>query len=567
MDNTVTLQRGVASTQIDGPVNILLVDDRPENLLALEAILEPLGQNLVRAHSGHEALKHLLREDFAVILLDVQMPGIDGFETAALIKERDRTRHIPIIFVTAISKDERYVFQGYSAGAVDYISKPFNPDILKSKVSVFVELFKKNEQVKQQANLLRLSEQREKERELEELERELERRHMSEIAESEQRLARFKETLDATLDCVFIFDDETLKFSYVNQGAVRQFGYSCEEFEDMTPLDLDPSFADQSFRDMVAPLIAGEKDSLTFQQTPRRKDGSELPVEVFLQYVSPRGGDSRFVAIVRDITERKRMEDSLILAKEQAERANLAKSEFISSISHELRTPLNAIIGFSKLLLNPRVGPLNEDQDLYVRDIVQSAEHLLQLINEILDLSKIEAGKLDLEVSHLPWRKYSITASPLCARSQAEKSHHCHTVLGSVKELPPITADQRKLKQIMYNLLSNAVKFTPEGGTVTISAELAGIDEKVCGRRNAKKPARKGKATSERRATVPAPAVIICVQDTGIGIEPEHQERVFGAFEQVDSSTRGSSRELAWDLRSPSAWWNCTAGASGCAAK
>src|SRR4028118_1641405 len=175
MDNTVTLQRGAASTQIDGPVNILLVDDRPENLLALEAILETLGQNLVRAHSGHEALKHLLRDDFAVILLDVQMPGIDGFETAALIKERDRTRHIPIIFVTAISKDERYVFQGYSAGAVDYFSKPFNPDILKSKVSVFVELFKKSEQVKQQANLLRLSEQREKERELEELERSEER--------------------------------------------------------------------------------------------------------------------------------------------------------------------------------------------------------------------------------------------------------------------------------------------------------------------------------------------------------------------------------------------------------
>jgi CheY-like chemotaxis protein len=133
MDNTLTLQRGAASTQIDGPVNILLVDDRPENLLALEAILEPLGQNLVRAHSGHEALKHLLRDDFAVILLDVQMPGIDGFETAALIKERDRTRHIPIIFVQRFQRRALRV-QGYSAGAVDYISKPFNPDILKSKV-------------------------------------------------------------------------------------------------------------------------------------------------------------------------------------------------------------------------------------------------------------------------------------------------------------------------------------------------------------------------------------------------------------------------------------------------
>jgi signal transduction histidine kinase len=105
-----------------------------------------------------------------------------------------------------------------------------------------------------------------------------------------------------------------------------------------------------------------------------------------------------------------------------------------------------------------------------------------------------------------------------------------------VKQLPPVSADQRKLKQIMYNLLSNAVKFTPEGGSVTISAEMAGDDEKNCGRRKSKKTARRGKATSERRAAVPAPVVIICVQDTGIGIQPENQERVFGAFEQVDSS-------------------------------
>jgi PAS domain S-box-containing protein len=537
MDNTLTLQRGAAGPQTDRPVNILLVDDRPENLLALEAILEPLGQNLVRAHSGHEALKHLLRDDFAVILLDVQMPGIDGFETAALIKERDRTRHIPIIFVTAISKDERYVFQGYSAGAVDYISKPFNPDILKSKVSVFVELFKKNEEVKRQARLLHLNEQREKERELEELERELERRHMDEIAASEQRLARFKATLDATLDCVFIFDDQTLNFSYVNQGAVKQFGYSCEEFAEMTPLDLDLGYAEQTFREMIAPLIAGEQVSLTFQQTPHRKDGSELPVEVFLQYVSPQEDNRRFVAIVRDITERKRMEDSLILAKEQAERANLAKSEFISSISHELRTPLNAIIGFSKLLLNPRVGALNEDQDLYVRDIVQSAEHLLQLINEILDLSKIEAGKLDLEVSTFSLTEVLDHSLTIVREKAKQKNLTISTRYSDkVMELPSVSADQRKVKQIMYNLLSNAVKFTPEGGSVTISAELAGIDEKICGRRKARKPSRKGNVTGERRIVLSDPAVIVCVHDTGIGIQPENQERVFGAFEQVDSS-------------------------------
>ncbi|QJT04529.1 response regulator [Streptomyces asoensis] len=135
---------------------ILLVDDRPENLLALEAILSALDQTLVRASSGEEALKALLTDDFAVILLDVQMPGMDGFETAAHIKRRERTRDIPIIFLTAINHGPHHTFRGYAAGAVDYISKPFDPWVLRAKVSVFVELYMKNCQLREQAALLRL---------------------------------------------------------------------------------------------------------------------------------------------------------------------------------------------------------------------------------------------------------------------------------------------------------------------------------------------------------------------------------------------------------------------------
>ena len=135
---------------------ILLVDDRAENLLALEAILSALDQTLVRAASGEEALKALLTDDFAVILLDVQMPGMDGFETAAHIKRRERTRDIPIIFLTAINHGPHHTFRGYAAGAVDYISKPFDPWVLRAKVSVFVELYMKNCQLKEQASLLRL---------------------------------------------------------------------------------------------------------------------------------------------------------------------------------------------------------------------------------------------------------------------------------------------------------------------------------------------------------------------------------------------------------------------------
>src|SRR5688572_2962416 len=116
----------------DDKVNILLVDDHPENLIALESILADLGENLVRAHSGMEALRHLLHQDFAVILLDVQMPVMDGFETAEMIRSRERTQHTPIVFVTAINKSDEHVSRGYALGAVDYIFKPLDPQVLKA---------------------------------------------------------------------------------------------------------------------------------------------------------------------------------------------------------------------------------------------------------------------------------------------------------------------------------------------------------------------------------------------------------------------------------------------------
>ena len=510
------------------PAKILMVDDRAENLLALEAILDPISERLnfelIRADSGEGALRHLLHGDFALILMDVQMPGLDGFQTAVLIKERELSRHIPIIFITAISTDERYVFQGYSAGAVDYISKPFDPDVLKSKVAVFVELYQKNEQVKRQQEALHRIEQHEAERKRIQRESELRDKYHQDLAASEARLARFKQTLDATLDCVFIFDAETLKFTYVNQGATRQFGYSQEEFRDMTVMDIENSETgaeeiEKGFRRIVAPLVEGREDSLLFQKIARRKDQQAIPVEVFLQYMnSPEtGSNARFVAIVRDITTRKKMEDSLILAKDQAEAANRAKSEFISSVSHELRTPLNAIIGFSKLLLNPRIGPLNEDQGIYVQDVVHSAEHLMQLINDLLDLSKIEAGKLALDPSPVCLADI-ITSSLTIVREKARQHDlNLHAEISSeIMEYPPVLVDARKVKQILFNLLSNAAKFTRDGGEIVVGAEL-----------QSREPDGAGNILQY---------ALISVCDTGIGIAEDQQQRIFGAFEQVDNS-------------------------------
>lgn len=160
--------------QTEPKVNILLVDDRPENLLALSAALESLDQNLVKANSGSEALRCLLNQDFAVILTDVQMPGMDGFETATLIRERKRSQHTPIIFITGLNQNDTHVFRGYSLGAVDYLLKPFDPEILKSKVAVFISLFKKTEEVKRQAARLETANK--------ELEREITSRKLAEEA-------------------------------------------------------------------------------------------------------------------------------------------------------------------------------------------------------------------------------------------------------------------------------------------------------------------------------------------------------------------------------------------------
>lgn len=138
---------------IEDKINILIVDDRPENLLALEAVLERIDQNIVKANSGEEALGFLLKQDFALILLDVQMPGLDGFETAKLIREREKTKDIPIIFLTAINRDEVHALKGYSLGAVDYIFKPINSEVLISKVKVFIALAQKTKEINKQLEL------------------------------------------------------------------------------------------------------------------------------------------------------------------------------------------------------------------------------------------------------------------------------------------------------------------------------------------------------------------------------------------------------------------------------
>ena len=578
--------------------SILLVDDHPANLLALEGILEPLGQRLVRASSGEEALRRLLDEDFAVILLDVQMPGIDGLQTAALIKERERSRHIPIIFLTAISRDAAYVFKGYAHGAVDFLLKPFDPDILRSKVAVFVELYVRGARIKEQEALLR-------QREREALERASELRYrnltdamplliwagdasghiylcnhewyqfsgqslrqtadggffdaahpddrarlqeehgrclrlgvsfameyrlrrasdgayrwflvranpeydaegkvigwiatgtdVDEQRRAGEALAQFKATLDATLDCVFIIDPQTLRLRYVNEGAVRQLGYSREELLQMSIVDVEPEFDRQRFLAMLEPVLEGRESSTTYITRHRGKNGSEIPVEVVAQHVAADGAPARIVAVVRDIAERQRTEQEL-------RRANEAKDAFLAAASHELRTPLAAAKAQAQLALR-RVTDAEAPAARSLGIIGNQINRMAKLVEDLLDISRLQVGRLSLDVARFD---FTTLLTELTAQMQAlTETHQLELDAASGLEM---VADRGRIEQVVSNLVSNALRYSPKGGPVAI------------------------KAWRE------AGEVRVSVRDHGVGIPKEKQAVIFERFGRAHGSKYG----------------------------
>jgi PAS domain S-box-containing protein len=505
--------------ELRAPVEILIVDDRPENLLALEAILEPLGQILVRAGSGDEALRLLLKHDFAMILLDVQMPGINGFETARLVKSRERTKYIPIIFLTAISKDEEYIFEGYSVGAVDYMAKPFQPEILKSKVSVFVDLFQKQRQLATQQQLLADSQRRE-----------LELRHMRELWESE---ARFSEIVGSAMDAIVAFEAGG-RITLFNAAAERMFGQHADKaigadvqayfpepmHEERLQRICQRSLAPGADGQAAAPDPSGSGEHV-IAMTGTRATGEQFPVEATASCLEVQ--DRRtYTLIVRDISERRRAElalreqatsleqamtelkglnDELGERQAELERAMAARSRFYASMSHELRTPINAVLGYSTLLLENIYGPLNEKQAEGITRTHKAAKHLLELVNDVLDLSKIEAGKIDLRLQpvHFPTLidDLFVTVRPLADQ------HKSPLALEHQGDPMKVISDPRRLRQILLNLLSNAIKFG------------------------------EGKPIRVRSMPRPDGGIVIEVSDEGEGIAVADHEKIFDEFVQL----------------------------------
>ncbi|HLO51191.1 MAG TPA: response regulator [Kamptonema sp.] len=476
-------------------VNVLLVDDHPENLVALEAILNSSSYNLVQANSGAEALRCLLNHDFAVILLDVQMPGMDGFETATLIRSRERSRSTPIIFITAFSNNDTQVFKGYSLGAVDYLFKPIEPEILTSKVGVFVELFQKTVEVKRQATQLAAVN--------------------AELSKSEERFR----TLSACSPLGIYLADVEGRCTYINPRCQAICGLSLDKsLAEVWQQSVHPEDRDRVVADWLDWIKEGQEYSNEF-----RLDSDENVRWINVQsspMFSDLGKLIGHVGTVRDVTDRKQAEEErgrLIreqVARQEAERANRMKDEFLAILSHELRTPLNAILGWSKLLRAKKFDEQTIEKAL--ETIERNAKSQAQLIEDILDVSRILRGKLNLNL-HPINLEYVVEMAIDSQRPLAE-AKSIAIELECSSNVSKVVGDSDRLQQVVWNLLSNAIKFTPDGGNVKVRLELVGD------------------------------LVEIQVIDSGIGITADFLPYVFDRFRQADSTTTRSYGGLGLGL-------------------
>jgi PAS domain S-box-containing protein len=468
-------------------VNILLVDDQPNNLLALESILGDMEANLVTAQSGSAALRELLHMDFAVVLLDVQMPDLDGFETATLIRQRDRSKDTPIIFLTALSRSETNVFRGYELGAVDYIFKPFHPEILRSKVAVFVELFRQREAFKRQAH------------------------ELARVVKQNELI------LNAAAEGVFGVNLEG-GTTFVNPAAARMIGRKASEISgtDMHSA-VHPVFPGvltchvESCK--LYAVVHGEPAYDEIEDTFFRSDGKSFPVEFCASPMRDMDGELLGSVITfRDITERRAAAQAAEAERRyhEAEAQNRAKDNFLATLSHELRTPMTSILGWVQFL---RSGHFDDSElEEALRTIESSARLQARLIDDMLDVSRMILGKFQVDLK--PTRLSEIveaaltTARPMAADNEVQLTWTLddHGAL--------VDADASRIQQVIQNLLSNAIKFTPAGKHVDL--KLDRLDG----------------------------TLRIRVKDEGEGIEPAFLPYVFDRLRQAEGSNKRSGLGL-----------------------
>ena len=507
----------------DPKANILIVDDRPEKLLSIEAVLEDLGETLVAARSGREALRHVLASDFAVILLDVNMPGMDGFETASLIRQRPRSETTPIIFITSFG-DEMHATRGYQLGAVDYILAPVLPDVLRTKVAVFVDLFKKTEQVRRQADHL--------ERRAGQLQK------LAAASLAINAASTMEQMLQAVTDAARTIVEAHQAFTLHTKATAPNRVASADDV--VLPTHTLASFSDKYYdwTGRKLDLVECVKTQVGRTTVPVRMTQDQLcqhddwPLLQRLTLPPVRGvlaapligrdgrrlglvcltdklDDAEFTAndeaILVQLTQMASVAiENFIYSKERE--ANRIKDEFLATLSHELRTPLNAIIGWTQIL---QTEELPDDARHGLEVIDRNAKSQAKLIEDLLDVSRITTGKLRLKLQATDLRPI-VEAVAETLRPNAEAKG---VSLGAAANASSavVHGDPDRLQQVVWNLVTNAIKFTPRGGRVTIGLTVVGDG-----------------------------AAHLDVTDSGAGIEPQFLPYVFDRFRQADSTSTRS---------------------------
>jgi PAS domain S-box-containing protein len=470
------------------PAKFLLVDDLQDNLLALKAILSEDGIELFAAQSGPAALELMLVHEFALAIVDVQMPGMDGFELAELMRGTERTRHIPIIFVTAANDDSCRRFRGYESGAVDFLFKPIEVRILKSKAAVFVNLFRQKQEIRYQRDALR-----DREREL--------------------------QSLSDNSPIIITRVDRDFRHIFVSAAIERFTGMPPAAHLQKTnrELGMNKEFCDMWEQAIQSVFETGQNGSLAFDYSSRWgicRFESQLVAER-----NPTGEVENVLGVTRDITQEWEVAQELQRAKEAAESANQAKDSFLAMMSHELRTPMTSILGYTDLVLQRVSDP---ELTQYLQTVHQNGDYLLKIINDILDLSKIEADKLDINRERFSLFQLIDEVLRIMEVRALEKGLQLNLKYHS--HIPEyIESDSKRLKQILINLLGNAIKFT-DWGKVDLMVQFV------------------------------APSDIqFEVIDTGIGISQQNIDHLFQPFTQVDTTVSrrfgGTGLGLAISLR------------------
>jgi PAS domain S-box-containing protein len=471
--------------------NILLVDDRSDKLLAIEAILSGLGQNIIKARSGKEALRQLLQMDFAVILLDVSMPVMDGFETASLIRKRPSSEHTPIIFVTSINNSENHIAKGYSLGAVDYMLTPIVPDVLRSKVAVFVELHHKSELIKTQAEELRRTEESKHQRELADVEDRL---------ETETRRNRFF-TLSIDLLAIASFDDYFIQLNPVWENVL---GFSADELRSKSLLEFVHPEDRTATAEQLIHLKMGSAPGY-FENRYRCKDGSFR----WLGWTAaPFISEQLIYIFARDVTSRKASESEIKNLNLELERRirdltemNKELEAFGYSISHDLRAPLRSIRSFAQFIREDSDGGSTQENKDYLRRIESAAKYMDLLLLDLLQYSRLNGCELELVPVDLDLALNDVLTSIEQEIEDRKAEVRVRAPLGSVKAHPAT------VRQVFYNLVSNGLKF--------VAAEKNPQIEVWTESRNG--------------------SLRVWVTDRGIGIASQYHQKIFGLFQRLHS--------------------------------